>query len=188
MNKNNIKSRRGKSSAGFTLIEALIYITIVSGVLIMASVFAWDVIGGKTKSQSTQEVGANSRVIMDRLVKEIRQAKDINTGSSFGVNLALPANAGRKLSLATKDTTTNPTEFSVANNVLTIRQGATGIAYALSSNQVKISDLTFQNLSTASDKTKNIKINLIIEHLNPQSRQEYGATDSLETTVELRDR
>lgn len=175
---------------GFTLIEVLVYLAIVSGVLIMASTFAWNVIGGKAKSQSVQEVEANGRLIMERLVKEIRQARDINVSSSFNTNLAL--NPNLKLSLVMKEASFNPTEFSVLNNTLMINQGPgqSPVKYALSSNQVMISDLTFHNLSypTTNPKTKNIKINLIIEHLNPDNRPEYTATASLETTVELRDR
>lgn len=188
MNLTNSILRKRKSGAGFTLIEVLVYLAIVSGVLIMASTFAWNVIGGKAKSQSVQEVEANGRLIMERLVKEIRQASDINASSSFNTNLVL--NSNLKLSLVMKDASLNPTEFFVVNSTLMINQGPgpSPIKYALSSNQVKISDLTFQNLSTVNAKTKNIKINLIIDHFNPDNRPEYTATVSLETTVELRDR
>ncbi len=176
-----------KRHRGFTLIEVLIYLAIVSGVMIAATTFAWNVIGGKTKSQATQEVEANGRFIMNHLTKEIRLAEAVNPSSTLDVNLALPQSAGDILSLSMQNGSDDPTIIDVSNGVVRLKESTRG-PYALSSNQVVIKDLTFKNLSSADGKSLHLGINLIVEHLNPDQREEYTATSTLTTSVELRNR
>jgi len=170
---------------GATLIELIIYITIVTGILIMASTFAWNIINNKSKSQAVQEVQENGRFIMEKLTQEIRAA----------YNITSVTNTPPKLTLSMKDTNLNPTiteVFYLQNNSLMFSQSnqtycTPAVPCVLNSNQVKITNLNFTNLSSG-NKTQNIKINLTIEHINPNQRPEWQASVNLESTVELRDR
>lgn len=168
---------------GFTLIEIVIYIFLAVSILLVASSFAWQVINNKTKASAISEVQQNGRFIIEKLTQEIHQAMGINNNSSFGINLA--ENTGRFLSLRMRNNTNNPAIIDVLNNFIRIRNGKQPY-YQLSSNQVKVTNLTFKNYGTG--KSSNIKIILTIEYLNPSQRQQYQASDTWQTTVELRDR
>ncbi|MFW0862433.1 MAG: PulJ/GspJ family protein [Candidatus Komeilibacteria bacterium] len=78
-----------KNQTGLTLVEVIIYITIVSMILTVAVFFAWDVIGGQTKSYVITEVNQNSRFILNSIAKDMRQAVSINsvTEDSLSVDL-----------------------------------------------------------------------------------------------------
>lgn len=172
---------------GFTLIEILIYITIVAGILVAATTFAWNIIDSKTKTQARQAVDAHALIIMEKLSQSIRAAQSIDPSSSFNVNLADPGSSGQKLSLTMQDAAQNPTQFDVTNGVLRITQGA-GQPEVLSSNLVRITSLTFQNLSSPNTKTAHIGINITIEYLNSDNRPERNASVTSRTSVELHDR
>ncbi len=64
------------NKGGFTLIELIIYIAIVSLVLILSSNFAWDIIQGNTKSNSFREVQQNSRFAIERVSRSLREGND----------------------------------------------------------------------------------------------------------------
>jgi type II secretory pathway pseudopilin PulG len=61
---------------GFTLIELIIYIAIVSLILILSSNFAWDIIQGNVKSNSSREVQQNARFAMERVSRSLREGND----------------------------------------------------------------------------------------------------------------
>ncbi len=183
----NHKKKTSRAKSGLTLIEILLYIGIVSGVLIAASTFAWNIIGSKTKSQVMLEVDANATITLERLTQLIREARDIDSSSLLEANLADSANAGESLTLTMRTASQNPTVIDVDNGILRILRGA-GTAVALTSNLVRVSDLTFTNHTLASGKTKNLGITLSIENVNPENRQERAASIILRSAVELRDR
>ncbi len=171
---------------GFTLIEILIYIALVSGILIAASTFAWNIIGSKTKTQTIQEVQGNGYLVMEHVNNVIRSGRDINATSSLNINLADNANAGKFLSLSMRNGAVNPTIIDVVNGVVRMRQG-TGSAVALSSNLVRVTNLTFTDRRDPAGKTKNIEILLTIENINPQNTSERAATLTLQSADELLD-
>lgn len=166
------------NTLGFTLIELLIYITLVSGILITATSFAWGVINSRTKTFAVQEVEGNGRFIMDRLTQEVHQARKVAE--------PLSGQESKQLIVAMRDTQFDPTIVVVENGQLFLAEGGKP-KVALSSSQVTVTKLQFINMSTADNKTLNIKIVLGLEHRNPDHRQEWQASDVFETTVEIRD-
>ena len=68
-----------KKGAGFTLIETLITITIL--VLVLGAIYGVYVLSQKTyqEGERLSEITQNSRVILERLTREIRQAREIVT-------------------------------------------------------------------------------------------------------------
>ncbi len=171
---------------GFTLIEFLVYSTIVVVIGVVSVEFILNIYEGKAKSTAYFEVQENARLAMERIVQEIHGAKNINLGSSsFGVNLA--TNPGTKLSLEMKDASLNPTEFDVSSGVLRIKQGVSG-PYELTNNQVQVTNLTFRNFTSPNGKSINIGVELTIEYINPENLPQWQASIALRTTVELRDK
>src|SRR3989344_4513051 len=176
-----------RTNNGFTLIEILLYIALVSGLLIAASTFSWNIINSKTKSQSIQEVEMNGKLIMGHLTRVIRSARSVDVSSLLNSNLADPGNAGQSVSLDIRDATDDPTIVDVNNGTLRLQIG-TGPAVAISSNLVTITNLTLHDYGLASGKSENLGITLTLERINPESRNEYDASITLTTAVEIRDR
>lgn len=76
------------NNRGFTFIELILYVSIVTIILTAVIPFAWAIITSRTKSSTEQEVFSQARYVSERLKYEIRNAYGIDPASSFGVNLA----------------------------------------------------------------------------------------------------
>jgi len=164
---------------GFTLVEMIIYILIISLILVAITYYAIDIIGAKTKAASYQEVQHNARFAMRRLVNEIRMADDLN--ASFSTFSTHPG----ELSLSNNDSTKDPVFFDIKNERLRISQGISG-PYYLTSDNVRVTNLVFEDLSVT-DRTKNIKISITVEHVNPENRNDFEASVSMESTAVIRE-
>lgn len=171
-----------KSTQGFTLVELLLYISIIS--IIMGSLipFGLNVIAGGAKNATDQEVFSQSRIISERLKYEIRNATAITT-ADYAVNFA--TDQTKQVTLAVPPPN-NPTIISVsALGRMTIQQGA-GSAVEVNSSDTRITDLTFTDYTSADTKTQHIGFTLTVISDFAQERQEYKATTSLRESAELR--
>lgn len=178
--KNNL--RKIKTTKGFTLIELIIYLAIVSVIVNTLVLFAWNVIGQGSKGNRQQEVYSAAMFLSEKIKYEIRNADDINTASSdFGINLA--ANAGKKISL--KATGANdPIIFDVLSDQARIKRGVNA-SVPLNPTGTKITDLTFINFSSGTGTTKSIQFTLTVTALNPSAGNVYETT-SIESSAEVR--
>lgn len=167
-----------KFSSGFTFLELLIYIAIVTVVLSSLVQFAWSVIGNGIKSNTEQEVYAAARYVSERIKYEIRNANGINTGTSvFGTNPGT-------LSLI-QDAPNDPTIINVVGGKVQIKRGA-ATAVNLHSNDTIVTDLTFTNYTSVDNKTKHIAFTITIQSNYGSVRQEYQETISLRSSAEIR--
>ena len=164
-----------ENGGGFTLIEFVIYISIVGTILVLMTGFLWNIIFGNIKETAYQEVQQNGRFVLTKIIQEIKKAT--------GINNPLPGSSSNTLSLAMADTNLNPTIFEVTGGKLRIIQGSQG-PYELSSDQVVVSSLQFTNLSYE-NTPGTIRIEITIEHLNPSGRNEYQASLDLKSTISL---
>ncbi len=128
---------------GFTLIELIIYIGIVSAILLVAVNFGWEIIYGNVKAQAFREVQQNTRFAMEKISRALEDGQ-------------------------------NPSIFTVTNNVLYQN------TVALTADRVKVTNLQITSITNA------YKINLTIEHINPNNLSQYEAFLNTETTVSLR--
>lgn len=64
-------------SRGFTLIEFIIYIGIVSTILVVVVNFNWDIIYGSIKSQSLREVQQNGRFALEKIIRSLRAGGEL---------------------------------------------------------------------------------------------------------------
>jgi len=162
---------------GFTFIEILIYLAIVSVFLVTAVHFTLDIIFSKAKSQSMREVQQNSRFVISRITQEIKAASDINLEQSV-----FDSHPG-VLSLQMAEAEKNPTVFDTSDGILRITQ-VTSSPDNLTTNQVEIANLIFTNLGPVAGR-KNIGINLTIQFKNPE-RKEFNASSTVKTAITLR--
>lgn len=163
-----------KKSWGFTLIEILIYVSIVSLLMTVLIPFAWNVIEGGTKSATEREVFSNARFLSERIKYEIRNATNINSVSST------------QISLANLNPNLNPTIINLSGNNMQIQQGS-GSATTLNSQDTKIENLTFTNFTSSDNKTKHIKFSFTVSaNYNAGQRQEFNESTTIESSSEIR--
>lgn len=170
-----------KNNKGFTLIEMLLYVAIVSIVMSTLIAFAWNVIISGARNTTQQEVYSQSRYVTERLKYEIRNANDINIDTSnFDVNLA--TNPSAQLSLAV-NSPNNPTLITVDSGKAMIKLGGSA-AVALNSADTTVTDLTFSNYSDS--RTQHISFTLTLISNSSSTRKEYQQTISIRSSAELR--
>lgn len=167
-----------RKSSGFTLIELILYVALVSIFISGAILFAWDLILGNAKSAFEREVNQNLRFSAKRISYEIRQAAAINSLSSTDLCVS-SAIAAR-----------NPTRVYRSGGQLRLAWGggssdctAMTNDRPLTSNQVSVTDLEFTDLSASPD-SQNIQFSLTVAATG--DRQEWQTSGTYETTVEIR--
>lgn len=161
-------------SKGFTLIETLIYIAIVSIVMVSFISFALSVSGLRNKNYSVATTQANSRMALEMMTKKIRSAQNVISPSA-GLSdnqlmLAMPAGPN--------------IIFSVSGNRLQMDEVGIGITN-ITGVRTKISNLTFTNLSAAGER-ENIRIEFTADYNATGGGNEYAYTEQLRTAVGLR--
>lgn len=161
---------------GFTLIELIIYIGIVAAVLLVAFNFGWEIIYGNVKSQAWREVQQNNRLAMEKISRSILDADEINNPT--------PGNSSNSLSLTMQDLSLSPTVFQVINDKLTITQAGSG-PYELTNDRSKVTNLQFTNVSYVRTPGA-IRVQITIEHVNPNNLSQYEASLGTEITISLR--
>jgi len=163
------------SQKSFTLIELLLYISIISLVLISITGFFWNIASGNIKESSYQEVQQNGRFVMTKITQEIKKA--------IGINSPVLGSSANSLSLKMSDSNLNPTIFDVSGGKLRITQGASA-PIELTTDQVVANNLQFTNLSYL-NTPGTIRVETTLENLNPSGKSEYKASIDLKTTVSL---
>lgn len=166
------KLEKSKSGAGFTLIEMIIYLGIVSIILVSISYLILDIMGGQIKSYAGQDVNQNLRFVVNYLIKDIKSAQDFGS----------PASHTLVLTMSGDDITYN---FNSADNSLTRQLGAAS-PVNLNSDRVEVTG-AFTDLSY-NGRTKNVGVDLIVEYKNPNNLPDYNASTTSNFSVELRGR
>lgn len=167
------------SRTGFSLIETIIYIGIISIVLVSFVSFSINVSDSRDKTFSIQEVQANSRVALDIISQKIRSATGVNISSSvFNLHPGV-------LSLVMASSTLNPTIISLATSSygLQIKEGVAD-PVLITSSRVGVSNLVFTNLTGTSTR-KNIGVNFTIFY-NSSTSTFFQFNKSIQTAVSLR--
>ena len=163
-------------SNGFTFIEAILYVTIVSVMPTALIPFAWDMIEGGVKSSVQQEVSSNARNISERIKYEIRNATGINS-TSCGIT-------DKTFSLVNNNSSLNPTVITYTSPNITIKQGA-GATINLNSADVVISNFSCTQ-NTSGTLSKNISVGFTVSQANTGPRADFKSTIAVSTSAELR--
>ena len=171
-----------KISAGFTLLEMLIYVALVSIVVSAIVLFGlWAIqVGAKTKANS--EVLGNARRAMETMVYEIRKSQSVYAPSSI-----FDANPGQlSLEQTNPDGSTEPSgfiDFFLCDQALCLKREKAN-PVALTNNSVRVTSLIFnQRLNSASSPS--IKITLQISSASSTRPEDVTSID-LTTAANLR--
>ena len=165
----NPKSKTQNS--GFTLIELIIYLAIVSIILVSISYLTIDLISGQSSSQADQELIYGFNFITATLIKDIRLAQDITSLSSGVLALTMPGD----------DVTYS---FDLSNKKLTRQIGAA--VADLHSDAIEVTG-SFSDRSYLG-RAKNVGVDLSLNYINPDNLPQYNASTTASFSVELRGR
>lgn len=146
-----------QKQTGFTLIETILYLAITGIIITGLVLFGVTISNSRAKNYVAQEVQANGRVALDLISQKIRAANGVNVGASvFNTDPGI-------LSLSMADGGKNPTIIDLTANdgILRIKEGASA-AVSITSNEVKITNLVFTDLSSTSAR-ENVRVNLTID-------------------------
>ena len=161
-----------KNNDGFTLIELIIYLALVSMILVSISWLILEIVSGQTGSQSQLEVNYNMRFISQKLTSDIHRAQDIGSLSSSSVTLTMP---GDDIAYV----------FNTSNGTLERQQGSNP-AEVLNTSVVAVQG-TFINQSHT-NRTKTIGVEFQVSYRNPDNLPDYDASGENSLSIEARGR
>lgn len=168
--KNNSQLQRG-----FTFVEAIIYVAIVTVMLTALIPFIWNIVEGGSKSGVQQEVSSNARYISERIKYEVR--------NSFGINNV--TNTQVVLCETSGNCNLNQTTITFSgNNVQINDKGAAPVN--LNSDDVIISGASFTDNSSGDGKTKNVSFGFTVSQASNTMRQDFKSSITLQGSAEVR--
>lgn len=165
INAKNVNSitKNNQITKGFTLLELVLSIALVSLLVGIISIFFTTMTRTQTKNQTILEVEGQGVAAMQIITQTIRNAISVNTPIS--------GSSAASLSLAVSNTAKNPTIFDVSENALRIKEGSAAPT-PLTNSRIAVSGLTFQNLS-APDTSGIIRVTFTLSYVNPNNTSEY---------------
>ena len=165
-----LRIKNQESRTGFTLVEVIIYLAIVSTILVSISYLIIDIISGQTKSLAGAEVNYNIRFISAQLARDIKSAQNIGSISADTLVLALPGD----------DITYN---FDAGNQKIT-RQLGVATPEDLNTTQVEVTG-SFDDNSYL-QRSKNVGIGLTVVYKNPSNLPDYNVSSIITLSLELK--
>ncbi len=153
------KTYKLKANHGFTLIEFLIYLALVSVVVTSLILWVLSLTGVRNKNYAVGEVTANRQFILSILTREVKQAEAIIAPAAGATGATLELDRPGALPNAIFRVVDGRLYFEVAGNP----------PLAVSSRQVEIADLMFRNLTGAFDNRANVAVRAIVRFRDPAS-------------------
>ena len=171
------------SGAGFTLIEMIVYIALITIVITITTPFIFRVINSYARIKANQVAMSDAKLAMDYITREVQSAKEAYTSTSI-----FDSNPGQ-LSLVTRiDTPTDETETYIdfymdAGRLYIKREGQD--TFAVTSDRTTLSNLTFKHLNP-SDYSGSIQVQLTVDYNAPTDKFEFQASQNLTSSVSFR--
>jgi len=168
---------------GFTLIEMVIYIAIVTVVVGIVVMFGFAAIRTGAKVKTNAEVLDNSRRAMETIIYEIKKSRSVYTPTS-----AFDTDPGQ---LSLEQATTTPVDetatfvdfFKCGDSLCLRREGSNPMN--LTNDRVKVIGLVFTQLSNSSSRPS-VQIRLRLESVNASLVPDYSSSIDLTSTAILR--
>ncbi len=166
-----------KKKPGLTLIEILIYFTLLAVAVLVAMNFAIQIGDLYGQSSNNNELQSNVNLLESRFTYAVETATSVNAGaSSFGVD-------DGRLSLNVSTAAKSPTVFFLQNGVVYMQEGAAA-AVALTTPVVFVNYFRLTQI-TATKAPTQIILDAQFSVANI-SRQSMASTTPLHLTVTLR--
>ncbi|KKU91259.1 MAG: hypothetical protein UY21_C0011G0038 [Microgenomates group bacterium GW2011_GWA1_48_10] len=170
MKKSQFSNLQSQIRGGFTFIETILYVAIVTIMLSALIPFAWNIIESGTKSSVQQELSSNARFISEKIKSEIRQANGITSVNGSSLSLTGPGGT---------------TDFNLVGGKIRINKPGGG-PVALNSDDTQATTLNFTDYSSADGKTKHIQYRFTLEDNYNSTRSEFQGSVTIEGSAEIR--
>lgn len=172
------REKKGKSLTGFTLVEILVYIGVLSIVVGAVISFVLWATRSNTKVKVMRETLDNARRAMAIITYEIKEAENVYT----------PTITSNQLSLETKKYSpggenTSFIDFYLCDYRLCLKKESQD-PIALTTENIEVTNLVFTQV--VSGETSSIQVNLTADYKNPNNRPEYRASVNLISTTSIR--
>ena len=171
-----MKKNCRKNLSGFTLVEILLYISIISVMLGVISIFMFSILQSQAKFKTISEVEQQGVQIMQVITQTIRNSK--------GITAPTQGNSGSSLTLEFIDSAKNPTVINLTGTNIQIKEG-TGPITVLNNSKIAASELSFSNLSRINTPGI-VKFEFNLNYINPSVRNEYEYSKTFYGTASLR--
>jgi len=161
---------------GFTLVEVLLYLALLSIVIGVVASFVTVTLNFKARTYAISEVEQCGNQIILMISRSIRNGTAINSpsigtsSSSLSINTTTPVN--------------NPTQFILSGTTLNMQEGATP-AFALTPATIRVTSLTFTNVARPGTNGT-IRIQMTLSFSNPNNRQESNYSQTFYGTADIR--
>ncbi len=162
---------------GFTLLELLLYVTLVGLLLGAITTFFYTSTSARVRTQAISDVDQQATLALSTIAQAVRNADSI-TNPAIG-------SSGTQLTLASLTSSLNPTIFEVSGTTLQTREGASGAAISLTNSRIQVTNLTFKNV-TRSSTPGAVQISLTVKRFNPSGRNELSYQKTFITTAAVR--
>lgn len=164
---------------GFTFIELILYIAIVSGLLTTLIPFAWSVIEGGAKSATQQEVYTQARYMSERIKKEIRDSSAVTSCSATEIGLTNPV-AANSIRFC-YDSSLDFVSFNQGNPPAACPAPASNRVH---SNNTLVTVFNCTNFTGAN--TDNVQFSFTMTDNSTSTRNEYIETINIQSSAETR--
>lgn len=171
-----MESRTAPPTAGFTLLELLLFVATSGTLLLVASLFISVLLQTQVKHQATLEIeesGAQALLAIGRTIREADSITSPVQGTSASSTTLAFAASGR-----------NPTILDLSGGSLRIAEN-NGQPTPLTGQQVVASNLTFENLSRTNTPGI-LRIQFTLSLPNPSGKQEYDYSKTFTSSFSLR--
>ena len=165
-----------RSQKGYTLIELLLYVSIVGTLLTTIVLFFGVATDARLKNQAISEVNQQGQFAMDVITAALRDADGITTPAA--------AASGASATVTNSVAALNPTIINLSGTSLQIKEGAAA-AVALTGSKVEVSNLTFRNLTRAGTPGS-IQVSFTLARANDTGRAGLDYQQTFTTTVSIR--
>ena len=170
-NKFKIENLKLKISNGFTLVELLIYMALLSIFLITLSGIFVNIMEVQLESDATSAVEQDGRFILSRLAYDINSAQVVTTPAGLGTTAS------------NLDFTVPGISYSYSLNANNLQLSENGQPSNLNSSETQVSNLTFQRIGNPLGKhTFKIQFTITSKTQRPSGPE----TKTFTTTIGLR--
>lgn len=167
-----------KGGRGVTLIETLVYITVL--VIIVATIFLFLIwlVHSNIKTKVMRETLDNARRSMEKIIYEIKEAKSIYSPTTTSSQLSLEI-----IKYLPENEEDTYIDFYLCGTQLCLKKESQN-PIALTSDAVEVKSLVFTKI--ISGLFLSVHIDLTVDYKNPEGLPEYDASVRLTSTASLR--
>lgn len=165
-----------KNIKGFTLIEVLLYLAMLSVFIVVIASFWQGLMDVTQKGKAMNTVNTEGQFMMTKILQKIRESESITS--------PLAGNSASSLNLANQNLVLNPTIMEFNNGSIRISEGVTPFA-SLNSGEVVVSNVSFTN-NTATNSKGLIRVQFTVNYKNPDGRSNLNYSQTFYGAASLR--